>query len=512
MGMDQQGIQGVVLDAALLFCKSANGVVDLHSHAQTLLYRLAYSNLHVEILFGDFNECFTSEKENLVRSMVPGNVLHLKNCTGPLGSALEEIISAWAVPVASCILLSSCLAAPLKDELLNQGWYLCFVSEITLSNGVGKERTIQHLQDFLLQIASIKKINCHGLTIVGYTMKWSRERDFLKRGVLPLHLKNEHLSFLPINLDRPLLQQLEIVDIVLHKPTDEIISISLGEAGNLEDQVKFTDDIQQLFRFLHMLPHVCVVDPIERILPLVDRALTQEVLQGLSELEISKDSKIRSPKFVKVANFDNPGLLEMLKSCKVSLPAIVKPQMACGVPDSHKMAVVFRPEGYINLAVPTPSTIQEYIDHGSRQYKFYVIGRQIFHSIRESTPDAAMLAGAAGDLHVPAAIGFDSLRSLPVNFIDDRQSKFLSSFSQDDPPEPDLELVHSAATWLREKLKLTIFGFDVVVQLVTHDHVIVDVNFFPSFKDVDQTKAIPAFWEALHHAFTLHKEAKYGFK
>ena len=63
-----------------------------------------------------------------------------------------------------------------------------------------------------------------------------------------------------------------------------------------------------------------------------------------------------------------------------------------------------------------------------------------------------------------------SLKSLPVKFFDDEhdpsqrdlsESSLLSSI-----PELDLQLVHEAAGWLREKLQLTIFGFDVVVRFL----------------------------------------------
>lgn len=38
------------------------------------------------------------------------------------------------------------------------------------------------------------------------------------------------------------------------------------------------------------------------------------------------------------------------------------------------------------------------------------------------------------------------------------------------------------------------------VQVGTKDHVMVDVNYFPSFKDVSDKEAIPAFWAALRNA------------
>ncbi|KAL6501126.1 hypothetical protein OROHE_025323 [Orobanche hederae] len=69
----------------------------------------------------------------------------------------------------------------------------------------------------------------------------------------------------------------------------------------------------------------------------------------------------------------------------------------------------------------------------------------------------------------------------------------------------DLELVSDAAHWLRKKLDLTIFGFDVVVQEGTGDHVIVDVNYLPSFKEVPDDVALPAFWDALKEKIVSEK-------
>jgi hypothetical protein len=50
---------------------------------------------------------------------------------------------------------------------------------------------------------------------------------------------------------------------------------------------------------------------------------------------------------------------------------------------------------------------QEYIDHASRIYKFYVIGDSIFYSTRKSTPNAGKLSGSDSDPSLPSIIIFD---------------------------------------------------------------------------------------------------------
>lgn len=35
--------------------------------------------------------------------------------------------------------------------------------------------------------------------------------------------------------------------------------------------------------------------------------------------------------------------------------------------------------------------LQEYVDHSSTLYKFYVMGENVFHAVKKSTPNANML-------------------------------------------------------------------------------------------------------------------------
>ncbi|CAN6182990.1 unnamed protein product, partial [Urochloa humidicola] len=65
----------------------------------------------------------------------------------------------------------------------------------------------------------------------------------------------------------------------------------------------------------------------------------------------------------------------------------------------------------------------------------------------------------------------------------------------------DTELVEEAGKFLKKLLGLTIFGFDVVVQEGTGDHVIVDLNYLPSFKEVPDSVAVPAFWDAIRQTY-----------
>lgn len=193
-----------------------------------------------------------------------------------------------------------------------------------------------------------------------------------------------------------------------------------------------------------------------------------------------------------VVDFREPKLEDKLADAKLSLPNIVKPQVACGVADAHSMAIVFKEDSYKDLNVPLPAIVQEYVDHSSTMFKFYVVGKKMFFAIKKSTPNADTLIKLAEEKQLKPLL-FDSLKSLPVDTLKSQN---------EDNTQIDHELVTDAANWLRRVLDLTIFGFDVVIQESTGDHVIVDVNYLPSFKEVPDEVAIPKFWEAIKEKLT----------
>ncbi|KAK9664946.1 hypothetical protein RND81_14G079100 [Saponaria officinalis] len=269
--------------------------------------------------------------------------------------------------------------------------------------------------------------------------------------------------FLPITSELPMSLQLQQMDVVLHKATDDIISIELN-TSTPSPKITYTDGMEKLRRTLEDHPQCCVIDPLNNIYPVMDRLRIQDVLLGLEDLTKEGRSIIRGAHFLKVDSFNDLNLAEKLLEAKLSFLSIVKTQVACGLSNAHSMAIVFRLENYKDLPVPLPAIIQEYVDHSSTLYKFYVLGEKVYHAVKKLTPNANVLVELSEGNQLKPLV-FDSLKSLPT-----------AEKNQFGEEAVDLELVKDAANWLRRKLNLTIFGFDVVVQDGTGDHVIVDVN------------------------------------
>lgn len=54
------------------------------------------------------------------------------------------------------------------------------------------------------------------------------------------------LIFLPLTFELPISSQLQEVDVVLHKVTDEVVSINLNSSPELQNKIIYTRGMQEL--------------------------------------------------------------------------------------------------------------------------------------------------------------------------------------------------------------------------------------------------------------------------
>ena len=83
------------------------------------------------------------------------------------------------------------------------------------------------------------------MQLENYKLSW-----FLQRGAFPLYPTQNGLIFMPLTFELPLSPQLQEVDIVLHKATDEIISIELESNTNFSNRIVCTCGMRDLQRWL----------------------------------------------------------------------------------------------------------------------------------------------------------------------------------------------------------------------------------------------------------------------
>ncbi|KAI0489391.1 hypothetical protein KFK09_029233 [Dendrobium nobile] len=486
-------VREIVLDESVLFAEDASGNPCLHPASAFLLRRLRHSNLRVGICY---QEDATSQKAAFVQGIAATHSLDSIPLSGTDEDLLQKFLLAWNGTGSSCLFITSRKIELFFSKLRNIGWIIVYVgvdSNVTTDSGFININTVQAVP---ITICNLNKMAMHEKPLViGYIMKPSREEDFCKRGAFPLYPTHNGLLFLPLSFELPLAPQIKQVDVVLHKATDEIISIDTSL--DFSNGILFSKGMNELKRNIEDIPDCCVIDPLNNIYPLLDRHKIQEILYKLDEFNIKGHCKLRAPHFLKVDNYDYTSLQDQLSEAKLSFPMIVKPQVACGVADAHNMALIFKTEDFENLCVPLPAIIQEYVDHGSLLFKFYVLGERVFHTVKKSMPNATHLLSISGKSAGSSFIFFNSLKSLPVA----QEDNISAGFVEHSNHSIDLELVSHAAQCLRKWLGLTIFGFDVVIEEGSRDHVIVDLNYLPSFKEIPDSDAIPAFWEAIKSSY-----------
>ncbi|XVF40924.1 hypothetical protein PTKIN_Ptkin01aG0239900 [Pterospermum kingtungense] len=478
-------VRGVVVHHALLQYEIGQPKNNKSNPIFALLRKLRFSDIRTAI---SYELALSADQVNFLQTMAEQHSFECLPLTASSPDiAPREIAHIWGHTSGTILyLLPNCDASP---PITCAFFSIAPDAEVTSAMHKSNLIYMDKLDELSLTICRLNKqaISNNVLT-VGYIMKPSREEDFAKRGAFPMYPTPNGLIFLPLTFELPISTQLEEVDVILHKATDEIVSIELNSSSEPSYKISYTTGMQELQRYIENHNHCFEVDPLNSIYPVLDRLKIQQMLLGLEDLNAEGCCKVRAPHFLKVNSFDEPDFVQKLHDAKLSVPTIVKPQVACGVADAHSMAIVFKVEEFKNLNVPLPAVVQEYVDHSSTLFKFYVLGERVFHAVKKSTPNADILIKSS-ETNGPGPLLFDSLKSLPTATANQH------SGGQD--LGLDLGLVKEAAMWLTRMLGLTIFGFDVVIQEGSGDHVIVDVNYLPSFKEVSDDIAIPAFWDAV---------------
>jgi inositol-1,3,4-trisphosphate 5/6-kinase/inositol-tetrakisphosphate 1-kinase len=334
-------------------------------------------------------------------------------------------------------------------------------------------------------------------TIVGASMKSSKQVE----GVI----------FTPIDEEIDVENQHK-VHIILHKLTGDIVKEKGGEESAR---------LQCIRSIVKANPQTRIVDPIESVGIVVSRLETNERIATLLE-KMGKDKNVASglplfyqPSFA-VVREANEDALRIMMDNNLRFPVICKPERACGVAESHAMNIVLSEHGFADI--PRPYVMQQYWNHGAILHKVYVIGEYVMMFQRPSLPDffLARAGDEEGDISASSnaahVIPFDSRKPYPdlINYngrgicvqdvvdLDDMSdeccrekcdSRAEATARRDENlSSSQKKRIEEVASVLSESFGLSLFGFDVIVSSdsTTHEEnlFIVDVNFFPSYKEV----------------------------
>lgn len=150
---------------------------------------------------------------------------------------------------------------------------------------------------------------------------------------------------------------------------------------------------------------------------------------------------------------------------------------------SHEMALVFHVEALVHLMKHTfelPLLAQQFVNHGSKVYKCYVLGEHTVVSCRPS------IRSFNGD-DMKQTILFNSKSPLSKDMV---EQHVWDQFKDMEEPFVNLskeETMHfiPISNMLREQLHLDLLGYDVVIEENSNVHFVIDLNYFPHYTGVD---------------------------
>jgi len=328
------------------------------------------------------------------------------------------------------------------------------------------------------------------------------------------------ISFVPLDPDQPIEDQHGgKFDLILHKLTEDILTCSLmqdkkyGNSNNnkqLQQEHERQQIIDPSWRRVRALrdycylrnPNCCLVDDPKDVQTVMSRSEIANVLQRcLKGVKTASGISVKSPRFVVVpecshqAEKDDPSqqyqtrdLLQALQDnnqgdgSKLSTPLIVKPLIAAGTKHSHYMLIALHESALMKL--PPKSIVQEFVNHDATLYKVYVLGDFVNVYKRHSLPNLpADLSEATVDL-----VEFDSQRPYPKlkDFgmdIEDNSDSNTSSTPHSTSAVTEEE-VKPIVEVLKRAFGLELFGFDILMGSNNGECFVVDVNYFPSYKEV----------------------------
>jgi inositol-1,3,4-trisphosphate 5/6-kinase len=359
-------------------------------------------------------------------------------------------------------------------------------------------------------------------------MKAPRQHDLMRQGLLPL-MPTEDVFFIPVDVATTAhVAALQCLDVLLLKPTD-----FLERYPGSGVVPPFASSLQRLEAAVRCGTRAVVVGSLDDVYAIVDRDKMSTALEAACSTLRDRGYRARTAAWAVTGSLEPHALRHAAESACISPPCFIKPLLACGNPEAHAMAVVCRfkdsrDDGLRH--VPCPAVVQEFIHHGGVLWKVYVAGGHVFVKQRPSLPDIDV-QGAEGDddeescasTTSPWAVTFHSLQEMPTRWPWKGQStedsdpktgvstKVLSeqinaksgvlSKSEDEGGLEQRDAVlRELAKELQARLRLGLFGFDVLFDAKDGCPVVVDVNYFPSYKDIPgAASAVRAMLKAALH-------------
>ncbi|XP_046967770.1 inositol-tetrakisphosphate 1-kinase-like [Vanessa cardui] len=261
------------------------------------------------------------------------------------------------------------------------------------------------------------------------------------------------------------------IDVFLHKLTDVIAAADQGD-------MKAANIINRVEQYLSNHPNITVIDPLDNVRILLNRYCYYTLLQNESSFQ---SQGIFTPAFAEFTTNNTEHNIEIMRQRGVRFPVICKPTIAHGSKSAHEMVLIFNERG-LNVAKP-PCVVQSFVNHNAVLHKVFVVGNRYHICERPSlknfyaSEDLDPIFYSTGEV-----CKADSQSTLSI--LDPNDKADIKMCLNEDRIKDIIKV-------MRKKIGLILAGFDVVIDNITGNHAVIDINVFPSYDN------FPNFFEHL---------------
>ncbi|XP_065070472.1 inositol-tetrakisphosphate 1-kinase-like [Rhopilema esculentum] len=219
--------------------------------------------------------------------------------------------------------------------------------------------------------------------------------------------------------------------------------------------------------------HVTLIDPIENGIKLANRSLTLELAKQC-EFTLGNRS-VFLPKYLFLKNENITAMKEMIRNAGIKYPIIAKKLIGkAGLSESHDMRIVFSEENLKDLSLPC--VVQEFLNHGGKMFKVYVIGDKFYTCEKPSVRN----------LHASdkETLFFDSTNITKGEYfpkLHEKDPSAINFATSDNKELLDGRVISFLIQKLRMVLDFNMLGIDIIIDERTQNYGIIDLNYSPSF-------------------------------
>ncbi len=219
--------------------------------------------------------------------------------------------------------------------------------------------------------------------------------------------------------------------------------------------------LNSFYKYCKEHPEIPVIDDLDAVAVCLDRYELNDMIQ---KIKWPENVQVHIPRSLMLEKSETAEQIAQVTK-NLRYPILAKPN-DCSSAATHLMRLVTSDEQLIG--VPTPSHLQEYINHNGVVFKVYALGEHLEVGARPSTRN--IQPGESLE------VDFDSSR------LDDNclwtKPRDLSHVPL---PLEDFKIMSKI---LRKELKLNLIGFDILIDQ-ENKYWLIDINYFPGYKNID---------------------------